>query len=428
MTGTPTDRALLAAVLEHPERLRALHRTMLLDSPTEEGFDRLARLAARALDTPFATVTLLDRDRQFYKACVGMPEPLATTRETPLDMSFCRHTVHLGEPLVIPDTREDPRVATMASVTEFGVLAYAGVPLFVDGHAIGTICVMDLRPRAWSPAEIAALRDLAASVTTEIELRAALRASAETADRLREATALAESARAEAERANQAKARFLAAMSHDLRTPLNAIGGYAQLIEIGARGPVTDEQRRDLVRIQASQAHLLRIIDDLLAFARLEAGHVQYRLQALPSAATLASAAAMVEPLAQARGIAFAVHPEADRAGAARADPDRALQILVNLLTNAVKFTPPGGRIELRADRTAGSVRWQVRDTGIGIPTDRLAAVFEPFVQVGGAGGDGVGLGLAISRDLARGMSGDVDVESEVGVGSTFTLRLPEAD
>ena len=417
MTDASSDRASLAAVLEHPERLRALHGTMLLDSPGEEAFDRLARLAARLLRTPLATVTLVDRDRQFYKACVGMPEPLATTRETPLDLSFCRHTVHVGAPLVIPDTRDDPRVASMASVTEFGVRAYAGVPLFADGHAIGTICVMDLRPRGFTDEEIAALGDLAASVTTEIELRAALRASAETAARLREATAVAEAARRAAEMADEGKSNLIAMMSHDLRTPLNAILGYAQVLESGAGGELTGEQRRYVQRIEVSQRHLGRMIEDLLTFARGYAGRVEFRPARLDSASTLATAAAMIEPLAQARGLEFRVDERVADAGAARGDPDRAVQVLVNLLTNAVKFTGRGGRVTLAARRGDGAVLWQVHDTGMGIAADRLDAVFEPFVQAGRSahGDDGLGLGLAISRDLARGMRAIATLWDEYG-------------
>ena len=241
------------------------------------------------------------------------------------------------------------------------------------------------------------------------------------------ARADAEAARAEAETANRAKAEFLAAMSHELRTPLNAIGGYVDLLQMGIHGSVTDAQHEALRRVGTNQRHLLTLINDILSHARLEAGHIEFDLRPLLAAELLATVEPLVAPQAQARGIAYTA-PGCPPELRLRADEERTRQILLNLVGNAIKFTEPGGWVVLSCDADGGWVRIHVRDNGRGIPADKLNAVFDPFMQVGrrlNKPEDGVGLGLAISRDLARGMGGDLTAHSEAGAGSTFTLRLP---
>ena len=236
----------------------------------------------------------------------------------------------------------------------------------------------------------------------------------------------AERARASAEEANRAKSAFLAAMSHELRTPLNAIGGYVELIDLGLRGAVTEQQHEDLARIQRSQQHLLGLINDVLNFVRLDTGHVRYTIESVPVGATLQRVEELVLPQIRAKGLRYE-RPPCDPGLSARADSEKMRQILVNLLTNATKFTDAGGQIAVACADGGDSVHIRVRDTGAGIPRERLEDIFEPFVQLSrqlNQPTEGVGLGLAISRDLARRMGGDVMVESEVGAGSTFTLTL----
>ena len=244
------------------------------------------------------------------------------------------------------------------------------------------------------------------------------------AERARE---VAEGARREAEMANRAKSEFLAVMSHELRTPLNAIGGYAELIELGIHGPVTPEQRSALERIQASQRHLLGLITAVLNYAKVEGGVLTYAREPVPLAETIATCEALTAPQMRAKQLQFHFGG-VDPALAAFADREKVQQIVLNLLGNSIKFTDAGGRIEVRCSSTTDVVTIQVDDTGVGIASDQLARVFDPFVQVDTKltrTNEGVGLGLAISRDLSRGMGGDLRAESTPGVGSVFTLTLP---
>ena len=234
-------------------------------------------------------------------------------------------------------------------------------------------------------------------------------------------------ARAEAEAANKAKTEFLAVMSHELRTPLNAIAGYTDLIDAGVRGPVTPEQREDLARIRRSERHLLGLINDIMNFAQLEAGRVTFNVQAVPMHEALVTVEALSELLARAKGVSYTILP-CDPDIQVIADRDKVEQILLNLVSNAVKFTDKGGSITIGCESDGTQVRTTVSDTGRGIPRDKLEAIFDPFVQVDKRftrQTEGVGLGLAISRDLAHAMNGDLTVESTLGTGSRFTLTLP---
>ena len=244
-----------------------------------------------------------------------------------------------------------------------------------------------------------------------------------------EAEAALHAAREQAEAANRTKGEFLAVMSHELRTPLNAIGGYAELIEMGVRGPITDEQRSDLRRIQQSQRHLLGLINQVLNYTRVDTGTLTYEITDVPVREATAAAEALVVPQLRARHLDYTLG-DCPASLVVRADRDKLQQVLLNLLTNAIKFTMPGGEVRVTCTGEGGLVAISVEDTGIGIAIDKLASVFEPFVQVDAKltrANEGVGLGLAISRDLARGMGGDLAVQSRLGVGSTFTLTLPSA-
>jgi signal transduction histidine kinase len=235
-------------------------------------------------------------------------------------------------------------------------------------------------------------------------------------------------ARRDAEAANAAKAIFLTTMSHELRTPLNAVSGYVDLLEMGVRGPITELQREDLRRIRRASQHLLSLINDILNYARLEAGTVELHLSDILLADALGGMEALIAPQLQAKGVKYEYRP-CDRSVRVHADREKLDQILLNLVGNAVKFTERDGSITLSCEVDAESVRVIVEDTGRGIPRAKLQSIFDPFVQVDRhltpERQQGVGLGLAISRDLARAMHGDISVQSDAGQGATFVLTLP---
>jgi PAS domain S-box-containing protein len=241
-------------------------------------------------------------------------------------------------------------------------------------------------------------------------------------------------ARAAAEAANRTKGEFLAMMSHEFRTPLNAIAGHVEIMQLGIHGPLTDAQVHALGRIDRSQRYLLRLVNDILNLERIRTGRLEYDVKPVRIWELVDELEPMIGPQLAAKSLAYAVHLTHEVV--AFADREKLAQVLINLISNAVKFTPSGGSVTIdspsRADRTTPDALCfiRVRDTGVGIPEAKQALVFDPFVQVHvlpGARSEGAGLGLAISRDLARGMGGDLRVRSIEGAGTSFTVSLPRA-
>jgi signal transduction histidine kinase len=248
-----------------------------------------------------------------------------------------------------------------------------------------------------------------------------------------EARALAEESSAHAEEANRAKSLFLTTMSHELRTPLNAIGGYVDLLALEIRGPLVDAQREDLRRIKKSGQHLLSLINDILNLAKIESGQLELHIRDVSLSMIFENVDALVAPQFNAKGITY-YYPQCDPSLRVRADSEKLQQILLNVLSNACKFTDEGGRVTVECDAGESAqngpiVAISIRDTGRGIAKARLEEIFEPFVQIDrhltGVSQQGVGLGLAISRDLARSMTGELVAESEPGAGTTFVLTIP---
>jgi signal transduction histidine kinase/PAS domain-containing protein len=297
---------------------------------------------------------------------------------------------------------------------ELGLKSAIVVPLIARGRTLGALTLVSAESgRRYTQTDL----DLA----MELARRAAL-----AVDNARLHRAELEARRA-AEAANLAKTQFLAVMSHELRTPLNAIAGYAELMRMGIRGPITPEQQADLDRIKRSQRNLLSLINDVLNYAKLEAGHIEFDTTSIAVHEFLDDIEALVTPQLQGKGLTYE-YAQCEESLHVNADAEKMRQIVLNLLSNAIKFTPTGGKVSIECETDDKSLRIRVRDSGVGIPDDKIGAIFEPFIQLDRkltSAHEGTGLGLAISRDLARAMGGDLRAESRIGEGSTFTLELP---
>jgi signal transduction histidine kinase/CHASE3 domain sensor protein len=333
-------------------------------------------------------------------------------RDIPLSAAVRR-----GEPVLVPnaDAARTQFPAIVERHARDGIQAVAAFPIQNGGRVVGSLLVRFTRPRSLSRNDMAFMVAMSRIAGEALE-----RARLFEAER---------TARTAAEAANRAKAAFLASMSHELRTPLQAALGFAQLIRSGLYGPITTEQSEILGRVERSQTHLTRLIDDILDFARLEAGRVRMNVEEVSVAEAISQLRPLVEQQAVKKGIELSLEPPPTPLVVA-ADKHRLQQILVNLVGNAIKFTPESGTIRVGAAGDGELATIHVWDTGPGIPADRLQSIFEPFVQVNDGHTrphSGVGLGLAISRDLALAMGGELAVESVMGVGSTFSVRLPLA-
>ncbi|HEX6250965.1 MAG TPA: ATP-binding protein [Gemmatimonadaceae bacterium] len=343
-------------------------------------------------------------------------------RSTEDSAAGARGVLRSGKAELHPEVTEKLLASIAADEGQLGLMTNLNlssvliVPLKVRGQVLGVITLASAASsRRYGESELALATELADRAALAVENARLYRSAIE--------------ARQLAESANRAKSQFLAVMSHELRTPLNAIAGYVQLLEMGLRGPLTGDQRRDLQRVQRSQRHLLSLINDILNYARLEAGHVDYNLATVSVAGLFRELDPLVAPLIEGKGLIYTVGP-VDDGLAVYADQEKVQQILLNLVSNAVKFTDTGGRLSLSVVADSDRVEISLADTGCGIPEDKLEVIFTPFLQLDrslSTVSEGTGLGLAISRDLARGMGGDLNAESKLGEGSVFTLTLPTA-
>ncbi len=329
--------------------------------------------------------------------------------------------IHTGRPELIAEIPEEVLVASaegdvqlIQAIQKLDLRSLLGVPLISQGKAIGAIvCVMAESGRRFTEQDLQVAEDLAARASLAIENALLYKE--------------AEAARRRAESADATKSQFLAAMSHELRTPLNAIAGYAELIAVGVHGPVTAKQREALERITRSQKTLLSLINDILNFSKLQAGFIQVASEEISMATVLDSLEGWIEPQLRAKQLRYSYDPCPEDLHV-QGDREKIQQVMLNLLSNAVKFTPEGGEVSVTCTFDNSVVRINVRDTGPGIPSDKLDVIFEPFVQVDRgvqSTYQGTGLGLAISRDLARGMKGNLVVGSSTAGGSEFVFTLP---
>jgi PAS domain S-box-containing protein len=370
-----------------------------------------------ALQADEATVLLLDVDSSELVVCawVGLERDVSQETRVRLGEGFAGRVALARTPVVVPQiTAAD---ALGPSLTE-SLTSVIGAPVRASGRLVGVIHAGTIEAREFSEEDVILLQLIADRVAHAIE-----RARLLDAER---------AARAEAELANRAKMEFLAMMSHELRTPLNAIAGYAELLAIGLRGPLTEAQLADVLAIHRNERHLLSLIEEVLTFAKLDAGRIRLEPEDVRVSAALASMGDLIAPQMEQKELEYRLEP-CDPNLAVFADVEKLQQVVLNLLSNAVKFTPAGGRITVAAGvhEPNGQIEIRVRDTGIGIPRDKIESIFEPFVQLDGGltrKNQGTGLGLAISRDLARAMQGDLIALSEEGNGAEFVLTLPRGE
>ncbi|MEY8876730.1 MAG: response regulator [Leptothrix sp. (in: b-proteobacteria)] len=405
------DSVALRATIEDARRLAAVHATGLLDTPAEESFDRLTRLATRMIGAPVSFMTLVDSHRDFYKSQCGFGEPLATTRQLE-GQTFCHFALLSDEPLVLDDVTAHETYAAVPTVRTLGIRAYASAPMITDdGQCIGSFCAVDFAPRHWSKLDIEMLSELAHAAMREIALRQALQ---------------------QAEMANRAKSTFLSNMSHEIRTPMNAIIGLTRLM---VRDSHDTLQRERLGKVDTAAIHLLQVINDILDLSKIEAGKACLELADFSLDELLKSCFDLVSGQAQDKGIELRLDT-GTVPGRLHGDATRLRQALLNLLANAVKFTTRGWvrvRTELlHEEHDRLEVRFEVHDTGEGIAPEAQAQLFTAFEQADASISrrhGGTGLGLALTRHLAELMGGEVGLRSTPGLGSCFwfTARLGRA-
>jgi signal transduction histidine kinase len=387
-------------------RLAALHDAGVLDTAPEEDFDDIALLASEICGTPTGLVSMVDSDRQWFKAKVGI-----TIDESHRDLSFCAYTIHGHDLLEVPDATADKRFSDNPFVVaEGGIRFYAGAPVVLDGtHSVGTVCVVDTKPRVLSEAQRRALRSLARHAAVQLETRRYARHAAENADRLRQLDRMKDS--------------FLATVSHELRTPLSTIRGYLEmLLETDYDAPTS---RRFLSAMQRNSDRLLLLIDELLLVARLTEENMELDIVDLDLAGMAHEVIDGCRTLAQHHQVEL--HDRVQGPLPTRGDSKRLAQAFNHLVVNAIKFTGEGGEITVDAATDRGP-ELTVTDTGVGIAEEDLPQVFDRFFRCVSAevmAVQGPGLGLAIVKSIVEAHHGTVQLESKPGVGTTARLTLP---
>lgn len=413
---------MLPKPFDEERRLETLDSYSVLDTPSEPIFDQLTRSVARLFDAPIALVSLIDRDRQWFKSTFGLE-----VRETRRCIAFCGHAIMENAVMVVPDATADLRFKDnplVAGPPE--IRFYAGAPLVTsDGYPLGTLCVIDTKPRQMlSEEQKNCLSDFATLVVGALEYRRIWHAA-----KGFEADYWLQLAKERAERADAAKAEFLAMMNHELRTPLNAIVGFSELIAQQPHGPIGDPIYLEYAQtILDSGQHLSTLLGTILEFARAERGDVAIAETEVDVGQVCASCRRMLLRRAALASVSLELSAF-ETLPLLRADQRYLLQMLLNLVDNAVKFNRPGGRavIEATCDG-AGAVSIAVHDNGIGIPREKAELLLAPFSQ--GDSGlarryGGLGLGIAISKRLVECHGGTLSIQSEPGRGTTATLRFP---
>jgi signal transduction histidine kinase len=401
----PADPAGVDRWLRSDARIAAVHHSGLLGSAAEESFDGRTQLAARLLKVPASFVSVVGADHDFYKSQTGFPSELALSRVVH-GRTFCHYTLAGGDALVIDDTHSDPVWKAVPTVETLGVRAYAGVPLTVEGHVIGSFCVIDMAPRAWTDEDLETLRQLAMSAGRELSLRSALAAAQVDSE---DARALARS-----------REEVVAVVAHDLRTPLQILKLSAALLERQA----VQEQRPVLARMAKAVDSMASMADSLLSSSALLAPSVT-RSQQVSARALAVDAVSMMAPIAERAGIDLQLAAVDD--ASISIDYARMLRVLGNVIGNAIKYSPAGTTVLLGASRMGPELLLTVSDQGRGMTAAEVEHAFDSGWQgaEGMVRGDGAGLGLFIVRTLVEEHGGRVEIASEPGMGTALTVILP---
>ncbi|MDA8455355.1 GAF domain-containing sensor histidine kinase [Acidovorax sp. GBBC 3334] len=388
-------------------RLRAVRASGLLDSPAEPGFDSLTATAARLLGAAACFISIVDEQRDFYKSQSGFPGPLADARQVG-GLTFCHFTLDRDEALTIADTHADPQWQAVPTVQSMGVRAYVGVPLKLEGQNIGSFCVIDTVPRAWTADELETIRQLAVSAARELDLRAALVAA-------QQAAAMA---RAQA----LSRERVLAVVAHDLRTPLQVLQLSATRLQRGSEGP----NEAIIQRMLSAVGIMATMVDGLL-----KPDDSASTVQAVAVASLAADAVHMMAPIAEKCRTALVVGPLPE--AVVRVDYGQLVRVLGNLIGNSLKYSPAGSTVRLTGACSCTdaqpTVELTVTDNGVGMGPEEIARAFEPGWQseAAKARNDGLGLGLGIVKSLVESNGGQVRMESSPGQGTAVTIALPRA-
>lgn len=396
------------------ERLEALGATGLLDAPTTEALDRLSRLAAQMLDVPVAFLSLVDGERDFYLSHCGFAGELAEKRELRGE-TFCHLGLVSDGPVVIDDTRARPEHRAVPTVDSLGVAAYLGIPIRLDSHQVlGSFCAIDFQPRHWSSRDIEVLQGLADAVKAELRLLVMVGENVRRAEQ-------AESARRDAEISTRASQQILNAVSHDLRSPLNTLVLALGNLQLVSTHPAAVKS----IGIARRQAGLMKeLLDDLLDHARITQGTLTLCVEPVQVEALLEEIREDFAGTAQACGVELSIE-HAPALPPVPVDRGRMRQVINNLLSNAFKFTPRGGRVRIRTQVVGTQFVLEVADNGKGIGSEHIARVFEPYWQADTQSRVGVGLGLHIVRQIVELHGGTVAASHTPGGGATFVIEIP---
>jgi signal transduction histidine kinase len=393
------------------ERLAAIERLEILDSDPEATFDQVVAVVAAVLDVPMAAITLVDRERSWYKSELGFGISQMVRANQMCDLVIKQDGVY-----VIADAHQG-ETEIVQPMIEFGIRFYIGTPLHSrDGVKIGTLCAADRDPREITERERRVLTALAGVVSDALELRLAALRMARADEELRQLNQ-------QLEAANENKSEFLASMSHELRTPLNGILGASELLTRGLFGAMNEKQQEYVQDIHDSGAHLLSLINDVLDLSRIEAGQIELDREALDVAHFMEGCASVVRGLATAKSVDLIIVPPAE-GSLLHADERRMRQVACNLLSNAVKFAPPGSRVTFRGSLQDDRVVFAVEDEGPGIPAQYRDRIFDQFFRVA-SDEEGTGLGLPLARRLVELHDGAIWLDSAEGQGSRFYVSVP---